>query len=609
MDRWGPYLLAAAGLAAATAARLVLDPVLRADQVWLVFLPVVFIVGWWAGRRAGALTLLGSLVIGGAWLATRSSVGLANVLATASVYAASGILFVTIAESARRQRTLERALSPEIFEESPMALAVLEGPELRITFANAHARQIVGAQDVLGKRILDVVPEVAGQPPYIAAQHVLRIGTPLVGVQLSAWVAGRSVTYLASIEPIRDHDGSIRAVLLVGVDMTTQMGVMRELEHARAQADEANRAKDEFLAMLGHELRNPLAPMTTAVTLLRMRGHHSRELDVIDRQLMHMTRLVDDLLDISRIVRGKLELHRAPVGVKTVIDKAVETVSPMLEQTGHVLRVQVPPALTVNGDVVRLTQVFANLLSNAMKFSPQGSPIDLTAERRGNLVVVRVRDRGNGIAPEMLGRIFEPFQQAAQQLDRAQGGLGLGLTIVRRLVDLHDGRVSAHSEGLGRGAEFSVELPLTTAIPIEAAPAGVVVPPHHERILVVDDNPEVAAMLAELLQQRGHAVQIAHDGPKALELAATFSPTLALLDIGLPVMDGYELAKQLRAQGTDVPMIAITGYGQERDRRRAFDAGFAEHLVKPVPADVLQRAIEHVAIMPPAASSSMQRPA
>ena len=373
---------------------------------------------------------------------------------------------------------------------------------------------------------------------------------------------------------------------------------------ARAAAESANRAKDEFLAMLGHELRNPLSPILTALQLMKLRGEpgSERERTVIERQVSHLTRLVDDLLDVSRIARGRVELKTEIVEVAEVVAKAIEMASPLLEQRNHTLKVDVPRrGLRVDGDTTRLGQVISNLLTNAAKYTPPNGVVTVRAERVDDEVVLSVRDTGIGISPEVLPRIFDLFVQERQALDRSQGGLGIGLTIVRSLIERHGGSVSARSDGPGKGSEFIIRLPLegradAGADALPALPAAAAAAPGADavRILVVDDNEDGAEMLAEALIGKGYDTRVAHDAPAALRVAADFLPDVAFLDLGLPVMDGYELAAHLR----EVPglaglrLIAVTGYGQASDRRRTRDAGFHGHLVKPVDIDAIEATLK-----------------
>jgi len=360
----------------------------------------------------------------------------------------------------------------------------------------------------------------------------------------------------------------------------------------------ANRRKDEFLAMLAHELRNPLAPICSGLHILKLAGTDGapieRVLPMMELQVRHLVRLVDDLLDVSRITHGKITLVKVPVDLDTVFAQAVETARPALEAQGHELSVSLPPEpLRLEGDLPRLTQVFGNLLNNAAKYTERASQIWLTGELEGNQVVVRVRDTGVGISAELLPHVFDLFVQADRSLERSQGGLGIGLTLVHKLVVMHGGTVTAHSEGPDQGSEFVVRLPALLETPLQRAGGGEEhrsVASVSRRVLVVDDNVTTAEMLAMLLRMWGHEVHLAYDGSTALEVAAECRPELVLLDIGLPFMNGYEVARQLRRQaGLDkTALVAVTGYGQEKDRRRSQEAGFDHHLTKPVDADSLR---------------------
>jgi len=404
----------------------------------------------------------------------------------------------------------------------------------------------------------------------------------------------------------RRHQYEIREALAYRERQSQQLAeANRQAEGARGLAEAASRAKDEFLAMLGHELRNPLSPILTSLQLMRMRGKNSREQDVIERQVRHLVRLVDDLLDISRITRGKIELRKSRMELGEVVLGGLEIASPLLEQRRQRIDIDVPPeGLKVHADPDRLAQVVSNLLTNAAKYSEPDTTIHIRASRVDSQVRLEVRDEGIGIEPGLLGNVFEVFFQQPQSLDRSKGGLGLGLAIVRSIVQLHGGTVIAHSEGLGRGTVFIVELPLAsdnnefpsgpaTMLGTRAirghAPGSV-----GNRLLIVDDNMDANESMADLLRELGFDIRTANDGPDALRVAESFRPDICLIDIGLPVMDGYELARRLRRSGhlTDgARLIAVTGYGQDADQRRSRDAGFDAHLVKPVDIEILTRAV------------------
>jgi signal transduction histidine kinase/ActR/RegA family two-component response regulator len=377
-----------------------------------------------------------------------------------------------------------------------------------------------------------------------------------------------------------------------------------ERERLLVVAESEGRAKDEFMAMLGHELRNPLAPIVTALDLIRLRdgSRFAKERHIIERQVGHMVRLVDDLLDVSRIAQGKVALKREPISLADAVAKAVEMASPLLEQRQHRFDLAVAGGIHLNGDIARLAQVLANLLTNAAKYTEPGGTVGLRAVREGDEVVLTVTDDGRGIEPELLPRIFDLFVQGRRGTDRSEGGLGLGLSLVRSLIKLHGGTVVASSEGPGRGSRFVIRLP---ALSLAASPETPPVPIAKVqsvaaplRILVVDDNRDAAEMLIEILRMVGHEVSVAHDGPDALRASEAARPDVAILDIGLPVMDGYELATRLRERHADVHMIAVTGYGQEHDRARSERAGFRQHFVKPVGVDQLLAHLASVEVDP-----------
>lgn len=375
--------------------------------------------------------------------------------------------------------------------------------------------------------------------------------------------------------------------------------LIRELAERAAALTEADQRKDEFLAMLAHELRNPLAPVLTSVAVMRLHAANDptlqRLLETVERQVRQLTRLVDDLLDVSRITRGKIELRREPVDLLTIVAHAAETSRPLVENRGHQLVVSVPRGpVYVEGDPTRLEQVLINLLSNAARYTEPGGRIWLNVECEGETATLRVRDTGRGIPQDMLQDIFGLFTQVDTTLDRSAGGLGLGLTLVKRLVEMHGGQVTAFSEGPGRGSEFTLHFPRFhphAAPPAELpAPEPVMTAVRSLRVLVVDDNVDASQTLSDLLEIWGHETRVAFDGHGALAVAAEFGPDVVLLDIGLPGLDGYEVARRLRSFRAPSPiLVAVTGYGQEEDQRRAAEAGFRHHLTKPVEPSVLER--------------------
>jgi signal transduction histidine kinase len=382
-------------------------------------------------------------------------------------------------------------------------------------------------------------------------------------------------------------------------------GEIRERARVEQQLKEADRLKDEFLAMLAHELRNPLAPIHNAVRIMRLRPMGDPQLewarDVIDRQAVHLTRLVDDLLDVSRITRGKINIDAQPFELSAAIARAVETVQPMMMKQKHDLQIDLPPTpLLIQGDLTRVTQVIGNVLANAVKYTDDGGRIGVSAKLAGALVEIRIRDNGIGIPASMLPTVFELFSQAGAMDGRSRGGLGIGLALVKRLVEMHGGSVEIRSGGTGQGTEFLIRLP--AALPADAAPGALSAPviaastDTKRRILIVDDNEDALMSLANLLGLDGHEVRTAANGFVALDAAPIFQPEVAVLDIGMPGLDGYELARRIRAQswGRTMVLVALTGWGQEADRRRSREAGFDSHWVKPLDVDNFARYIERL---------------
>ena len=439
----------------------------------------------------------------------------------------------------------------------------------------------------------------AGRQQFLAA---IRDHSPLSGRLRLRRADGVYRWIESSAVPLLDRQAEPAASFrgLIGVSMD-----ISDLVSAEQALREADQRKDEFLATLAHELRNPLAPIRNAVQILRTQDGadaDSRKLqDIIDRQIGQMARIVDDLLDVSRISQGKLELRRGRVTLQQIIQGAVETSRPLIDQNHHHLEVRVPEkSLVLDADLTRLSQVFANLLNNAAKFTEASGRIELVAEERGAEVVVSVIDSGVGIPAEQMARLFDLFSQGQGELRRLGGGLGIGLSLVKQLVELHHGRVTAKSDGPGRGSQFTVRLPLALDQSMPAqVDAGL--PAKKEgtarlRILVVDDSEDAALTLATLLELSGYELYVAHDGEQALEVAETSRPDVVLLDIGMPKMSGNEVCQRFRQHewGRQMTVIALTGWGQEQDRRRTAESGFDLHLVKPADPVTLLRLLEGI---------------
>ena len=410
--------------------------------------------------------------------------------------------------------------------------------------------------------------------------------------------------FLSRALPIRNESGELLRWFGTNTDITEQRDTAEELRSVAAELSEADRRKDEFLATLAHELRNPLAPISSSLEIIRLaKGNEAireRARLVMERQVRQLTRLVDDLLDVSRISSDKLELRLQRTALSAVVSSAVEASRPLLDGNGLRWSVSLPDEpVDLHADLTRLAQVFMNLLNNAAKFTDRGGSVELTAHRDRGEVVVVVGDSGIGIPADQLSRIFDMFSQVGSSLERSHGGLGIGLSLVRRLVELHGGSVEARSEGPGRGSEFVVRLPVMAAA---AEPAAAIDPAaaagsHGLRILVVDDNRDAAVSLSALLEMMGNETHVVHDGLAAVDAAATWRPDIVLLDIGLPGLNGYEAARRIRehAEGGRIVLCALTGWGQDTDRLKSRDAGFDHHLVKPVDPAALERLLAGVA--------------
>jgi PAS domain S-box-containing protein len=475
----------------------------------------------------------------------------------------------------------------------------------RVTFLNPVAEKLTGwsQADATGRplpAVFHIVNEQTRQSVSNPAVRAMAEGmvVGLANHTLLIAKSGEERPIDDSAAPLLDEHGHVAGAVLVFRDATAKRLQESELrssgEQQRLRADQlagADQRKDEFLAMLAHELRGPLAPLCNMLEVLKRAGDDRQLVEqahaTMARQLAQMVRLVDDLLDVSRITRGRLQLRKGRIDLAAVLNQAVEACQPLAEGLQHKLNVSVPgDAIDLDGDPARLAQAFGNLLNNACKYTPQGGQIRLTAEKEGGEAVVSVKDNGIGISAEMLSHIFEMFTQADRTLERSHGGLGIGLALAKQLVEMHGGSVTASSAGPGQGSEFVVRLPILAAQPASTPSAE---PPTRpallpRRILVVDDNQDTAASLVMLLQQDANEIRAAYDGPEAIQTAQQFRPDVVLLDIGLPNLNGYDVARHIRAQpwGRNMLLVALTGWGQGEDRRKSKEAGFDYHLVKPV---------------------------
>ena len=480
------------------------------------------------------------------------------------------------------------------FDNAPGFIALLRGPNFVIEMVNQAYYQLVGHRRIEGRPVFEALPEARNQGFEERLQGVYETGQPFVGRALPLLLQKEpggtmSESFIDIVyQPVRDADGSIVGIFAQGHDVSEQVRSTQALK-------EADRRKDEFLATLAHELRNPLAPIRQAASLAKAAGPDAARrtwaLEVIERQSAHMALLLEDLLDVSRISRGHLQLRLQPLDLRDVVAAALETTRPLLERKRHRLDISLPAgSVRLSADPVRLAQVLSNLLSNAAKYTDEDGHVQLIAMARDAEVVVIVRDNGIGLSPESQKHIFEMFSQVSPALDRAEGGLGIGLALSRGLVALHGGRIEARSAGLGQGSEFVVTLPqLDGAAGSAAHPRPVQGRPARARtVLIADDNEDARESLAALLEIDGHTVRMAADGREALLVSEHQLPDVAILDIGMPLLNGYEVATRIRASdwGRDMLLIALTGWGQAEDQARAREVGFDHHVTKPV--DVTQ---------------------
>jgi PAS domain S-box-containing protein len=487
-------------------------------------------------------------------------------------------------EALRREAEL-RAETENVLESIAEGFVALD-KDFRFTYMNAEAERLNGIrrEDLLGRSQWEVYPATLGTP--VEAEY-RRVMSERIPARFENFYEPWGRWFEVDVYPMKGQ-----GIAVYYRDITERKRAMEALQ-------EADRRKDEFLATLAHELRNPLAPIRNGLQILQLANDRpeagERARAMIERQVQQMVRLIDDLLDLSRISRGKVELRRERVDLAAVVNSAVETSRPLIEESGHQLDLRLPAEpVFVDGDVTRLAQVIANLLNNAAKYTQRGGRIELEVRREGGTARISVRDNGVGIPAAMLPRVFEMFTQVDRTLERSQGGLGIGLSIVKRLVEMHGGTVEARSGGLGQGSEFVVRLPVLApaaeaARGPEAADGGGVMA--RRRILVADDNEDSAASLAMMLSLMGNEVHTAHDGVEAVEAAAAFRPEVILLDIGMPRMNGYDACRAIREQpwGKDVVLLALTGWGQDEDKRKSREAGFDDHLVKPVEPATLER--------------------
>ena len=501
------------------------------------------------------------------------------------------------AEAERARQLLTATLLASIIESSDDAI-ISKSLDGVIQSWNAAAERLFGytADEAIGRHIsLIIPPERRAEEDEIIAS--LRAGRRIEHFETERLRSdGRRIFVSLTISPIKDESGHVVGASKIVRDVTDRRRAEDDLRRLAADLSEADRRKNEFLAMLAHELRNPLAPISNTVRALPLAGRDTDTLrmasEMLQRQVGQMSRLVDDLLDMSRITRGKIELRKGRVELGPIVQQAVESVRGLYRSMDHELTVSLPPRpVHLEADPVRLAQVVGNLLSNAGKFTDKGGHVWLTVAEDGAQAIIRVRDNGIGIAAEHHPRLFDMFAQVDTSLERSRDGLGIGLTLVKTLVELHGGTVDVHSDGPGRGSEFTVRLPVVVDAPREASPpaAGEPVPAASRRVLIVDDSEDGAESLAMLLEFGGHETHQAHDGLAALEAATRLRPDVVLLDIGLPGLNGYEVCRRIRQEpwGKQLLLVALTGWGQDEDRHRSREAGFDAHMVKPVDFDAL----------------------
>jgi PAS domain S-box-containing protein len=637
------YGSAVASLALATGVALLLDPAVGHHIFLTPFFIAILFTAWFAGLGPSLVTFafglvavvlflvppLGPFAVQGLESQVRIGfyvvVGLGSAILIESLQAARRRAEASTLEAVRKQGALEQ----EICERKEVQEALQQQREwwrvtlgsvadaviatdrqAQVVFMNAVAQRLTGwtQNEAIGRAVetvFHVVDERTSIPLSSRVHEVLQHGRTvgLAGntVLIAKDQVEKHIDEIAA--PILDDKGTMLGVVLVFRDITERKRMENETKRQAEALQQADRRKDEFLALLGHELRNPLAPIQNAVQIMLQCGVENPQLrwarGVVERQVQLMARLVDDLLDVSRITRGKIQLREERVDLGALVARAIETSRPLMQERHHELTLSLPSEpVRLQADPARLEQILVNLLNNAAKYTERDGHVWLTIQQQGAEVEIRVKDNGIGIRLDMMAHIFEPFVQGEKALNRSQGGLGIGLTLVKRLVEMQGGSVVAKSAGPNRGCEFIVRLPTapdTAEAEIENDADQSLEPSPSRRILVVDDNKDSAESLAVLLRAKGHEVFVASDGVTALEAASDFRPDVVISDIGMPGMDGYELGRRLKAlPGMEhVVLVALTGWSQETDRRRSLEAGFAQHLGKPVAFEALNKLLAH----------------
>ena len=577
-----------------------------------LFMTAVVIAAWYGGLGPSLLALVLSLAISTFFFGpppNQPPAPLHQVLIGLIVYFFVGVVTAVLSDSMRAARRRAEVKAQEAVaqqEQLQTTLACISDAVIvadglgRVTMMNPVAEQLTGWKegDAIGlplSSVFRLTSESTGEPADRPAVAALRSGeTATTSEPCLLGAKGGPVPIEASAAPIRDAGGTMHGVVQIFRDVTLR----RQAEEAQRDAD---RRKDEFLATLAHELRNPLAPVLSAVEVLQLGqppDEHSRWChEVIRRQVDYLKRLIDDLLDISRITQDKLELRKEPLELKAIVDAAIELSAPAITDRGHHLTVELPDEpVPLLADRVRLAQVLMNLIHNAAKYTDPGGKIEVSAQRHDHEVAIRVRDTGRGIPADKLPQLFQMFYQVDRSTNGSQGGLGIGLALVRRLTEMHGGRVTATSGGTGQGSQFEVRLPVLKLPPRQAPPSPLpaIQAATKRRVLVVDDNKDAADSLKMVLRALGHEVHTAYDGEEGIEQAAAVRPEVVFLDLGMPKLNGFEAARQIRenAWGKELRLVAVTGWGQEEDRNRSRAAGFDDHLAKPVELVALQAILD-----------------